>query len=254
MSENIIPHIKPIKVKEYETKQSKYEMAPRLPFDPSFLHRLGVGRTILLQNMVLDIYRDCFSRIYIFSPSIDVGSTWRPVKDYIEKSMKVRHTDEEPIYFDHYNPDDLVKIIHTQHKVSEYMKKKEYKKLYSILVIVDDFADEPSFSRHSKLLHSLYTRGRHNSISTITATQAFTALSTLIRKNATELYIYRLRSNKDLETFIEEVSALYDKKTLLEIYNAATSEPYSFLYVNLRAKNKADMFYMNFSRKITVED
>jgi len=31
-------------------------------------------------------------------------------------------------------------------------------------------------------LHSLYTRGRHNSISTITATQAFTALSTLIRK------------------------------------------------------------------------
>ena len=74
------------------------------------------------------------------------------------------------------------------------------------------------------------------------------------QENATELYIYRLRNNKDLETFAEEVSALYDKKTLLEIYNAATSEPYSFLYVNLRAKNKSDMFYMNFSRKITVED
>ena len=67
------------------------------------------------------------------------------------------------------------------------MKKQNYKKLYQILVIVDDFADEASFSRHSKLLHSLYTRGRHNSISTITATQAFTALSTLIRRTATEL-------------------------------------------------------------------
>ena len=63
-----------------------------------------------------------------------------------------------------------------------------------------------------------------------------------------------MRNNKDLETFVEELSALYDKKTLLEIYNAATSEPYSFLYVNLRAKNKSDMFYMNFNRKITVED
>ncbi len=124
-------------------------------------------------------------------------------------------------------------IISTQHKITDYMKKQKHKKLYSILVIVDDFADEPSFSRHSKLLHSLYTRGRHNSISTITATQAFTSLSTLIRKNATELYIYRLRNYKDLETFIEEVSAVYPKKVLLEVYNIATSEPYSCLCVNL---------------------
>jgi len=50
----------------------------------------------------------------------------------------------------------------------------------------------------------------------------------LIRKNATELYIYRLRNYRDLETFIEEVSASYDKKTLLELYNTATSEAYSF--------------------------
>ena len=69
------------------------------------------------------------------------------------------------------------------------MKKQNYKTLYQILVIVDDFADEAGARRHSQLLHSLYTRGRHTSISTITATQAFTALSTLIRKNATELYI-----------------------------------------------------------------
>jgi len=100
----------------------------------------------------------------------------------------------------------------------------------------------------------LYTRGRHNSISTITATQAFTALSTLIRKNATELYIYRLRHYRDLETFIEEVSALYPKKVLLDLYNMATSEPYSFLYVNLRAKDTEEMFYMNFDRKLMVED
>ena len=73
-------------------------------------------------------------------------------------------------------------------------------------------------------------------------------------KAATELYIYRLRNYRDLETFIEEVGALYPKKTLLELYNMATSEPYSFLYVNLRAKDKEDMFYMNFDRKLLVED
>ena len=87
--------------------------------------------------------------------------------------MELKESDKEKFYFDHYDPNDLQNIIDTQHKVIEYMKKKGHKKLYSILIIVDDFADSQAFSRHSKLLHSLYTRGRHNSMSTITATQIY---------------------------------------------------------------------------------
>ena len=105
-----------------------------------------------------------------------------------------------------------------------------------------------------KLLHALYTRGRHNSISTITATQKFASIAPIIRVNATELFVYRLRNYDDLETFIEEVSAVADKKTILEIYNMATSEPYSFLFVNLRAKTKDHMFYIRFDKRIELED
>ena len=89
----------------------------------------GSGKTILLQNMTLVIYRDCVSRIYIFSPSIDVDTTWLPVKHYIEHDMKVQNTKEEPIYFDHYDPEELNKIITTQHKVIDFMKKKNIKKI-----------------------------------------------------------------------------------------------------------------------------
>ena len=42
--------------------------------------------------------------------------------------------------------------------------------------MIDDFADSPEFSRNSKLLHGLYTRGRHSQISTVVATQKFNAL------------------------------------------------------------------------------
>ena len=212
MTENKVPNIQPIKLKEFETKQSKYDMVPKIPFRSVILGPSGSGKTILLQNMILDIYRNCFSRIYIFSPSIDVDTTWLPVKKYIEEEMKVHNTTEEPIYFNHYDPEQLHKIIDTQHKVIDYMKKKNIKKLYSILVVVDDFADSPEISRHSKILHGLYTRGRHNSISTITATQKFAAIANIIRVNATELFVYRLRNYRDLETFIEEVSAVVDKK------------------------------------------
>ena len=91
-------------------------------------------------------------------------------------------------------------------------------------------------------------------ISTITATQEFSAIHPIIRVNATELFVYRLRNYKDLDTFIEEVSAVYDKKTLLQLCNIATSEPHSFLYVKLTAKKKDDMFYMNFDRRLEIEE
>lgn len=250
----LVPKIEPISVKEYTVKQSKYEVVGKLPIRSVILGPSGSGKTVLLQNMILDIYRDCFSKIFIFSPSIHVDASWLPVKEYIEKHMKVMNTDEEPIYLDHYNPDTLADIIDTQHKITDYMKKQNHKKLFQILVIVDDFADDPSFSRHSKLLHSLFTRGRHNSISTIVATQKFTAIHPIIRVNATSLFVYRLRNYRDLETFIEEVSAVADKKTLLELYNTATAEPYSFLYVNLVAKNKNDMFFIRFDKKMILDD
>ena len=251
---SLIPKIEPKQMTEYSVKQSKYDVVGKLPIRSVILGPSGSGKTVLLQSMILDLYRDCFDRIYIFSPSIDVDHTWKPVKEYIDKHMKVQHTDKEPIYFDHYDPEALANILDIQHKITMHMKSQGRTKMFQILIIVDDFADDPSFTRQSKILHGLYTRGRHNMISTITATQKFAAILPIIRVNATSLFIYRLRNYKDLEAFIEEVSAVQDKKTSLEMYNIATQEPYSFLYINLVAKKKEEMFYIRFDKKLIIED
>ena len=73
-------------------------MVPQVPCISIVLGPSGSGKTILLQNMILDIYRDCFSRIYIFSPSIEVDSTWLPVKHYIEHDMKVQSSGRTNIF------------------------------------------------------------------------------------------------------------------------------------------------------------
>ena len=122
------------------------------------------------------------------------------------------------------------------------------------MIIIDDFADSPEFTRRSTLLHQLYIRGRHTFTSVITATQVFKALSPIIRKNITELYVYRLRNQNDLEAWVDEVSATYNKKTLLELYHMATAEPYSFLFINLMAKTKEKMFYLRFDKSLIPED
>ena len=254
MMQQNYPVIKPIKTKEFNTKQSQYGHCGKLPMRAVVLGPSGSGKTVLLQNMILDVYKDCFSRIYIFSPSINVDMTWEPVKHYIEDKLRLKETKDEEFYYDHYDPGALEEIISVQHKIAQYQKKQGHNKVYQILIIIDDFADQPQFTRQDKLLHSLYTRGRHTFISSITSTQVFTALSPIIRKNATELYIYRLRNYRDLESLLEELSALFDKKTLLELYNIATGEPHSFWFINLMAKSKQDMMYMNFDRKLQVED
>ena len=118
------------------------------------------------------------------------------------------------------------------------MKKHKMQKLYQIIIIIDDFADQPSFTRQSKLLHQLYIRGRHDCISTITSTQRYYSIAPIVRLNATQLYVFRLRNYQDLESIIEELSALYDKKTLLDMYNLATEKPYSFMFVNLISNDK----------------
>ena len=242
------PDIKPIKVKEFNVKQSSYSQCGRLPMRAMICGPSGSGKTILLQNMILDIYKGCFSRIYIFSPSVDIDHTWQPMKDYIAKEIKPH--DKERIYFDTYDPEALAHIVKTQHRVIEYMKEHKQNTLFQILIIIDDFADSPDFTRNSKLLHQLYIRGRHQMISTITATQVFKAISPIVRKNITDLYIYRLRNQADLEAIIEEVSAVYDKKTLYKLYKMATDEPYGFLYIKLTSRDKDDMFYSKFSRKL----
>ena len=124
------PNIKPIRVKEFEAKQSKYSHCGKLPIRSVILGPSGSGKTVRLSNMILNIYKGCFSRVYIFSPSIEVDHTWVPVKDYIEKEMKVIHTKEEPIYFDHYDAEALADITDTQHKIIDYMKKQGHKKLH----------------------------------------------------------------------------------------------------------------------------
>ena len=261
-----IPVVKPVNVKEYDFKQSEYEVAPKLPFSQIIAGPSGSGKGILLQSMILDIYRGVFERIHIWSPSISVDSNWTPFKKYIQDELKV-DLEKEECMFDEYIPEELDKVIKRQHKVIEYQKKNDHKKLFSILIIVDDFADSKAFSRNSPLLNQLYVRGRHNAINIITATQKFNALSPIIRVNSRQLFFFRLRNYKEIETMVEEVSAVLIKKSsvaeaknlaeakklMLEVYNIATEEPYSFLFINLMKADVNEMFYRRFDAKLVID-
>ena len=160
---------------------------------------------------------------------------------------------KKKMYYEEYNAEELAQVIDTQTKIITYMKDHEMKKIYSILIVVDDHADDLNFVRHSKLLHGLATRGRHQAISFILSTQKYRSLANIIRLNASSLYIFKLKNQTELDAFIEESSALVDKKKLLEMYNEAVREPYSFLYININSKDVNKMFYIRFEKVFKIE-
>ena len=79
--ENKVPKVEPIHVQEFTVKQSKYEVCGKLPIRSVILGPSGSGKTVLLQNMILYIYQDCFRRTFMFNPSIEIDMTWGPVKN-----------------------------------------------------------------------------------------------------------------------------------------------------------------------------
>ena len=81
--------------------------------------------------MILDIYKGCFSRVCIRSPSIDVDNTWKPVKDYIKNTIKPN--DRDKCYFDSYDPSDLEASIKTQQQVIDYQKLTKHMNIYIIV-------------------------------------------------------------------------------------------------------------------------
>ena len=52
---------------------------------------------VLLSNLILNVHRDCYERLYIFSTSVHVDQTWQAVKDYQENIMNFKETPNEQL-------------------------------------------------------------------------------------------------------------------------------------------------------------
>ena len=100
------------------------------------------------------------------------------------------------------------------------------------------------------MLNTLLGRGRNRQISTFMSVQKMRLAGSILRVNAQALCVFRLRNRLELDAIIEELSAVYDKNTLMEMYELATRKPYSFWYIHLAAKRREDMFFLRFEKRM----
>jgi hypothetical protein len=215
------------------------------------------GKTMIILNLLLRYYKDMFARIWIFSPSIKLDPQYAPLRKYLEK---MADPDKEPLMFEDLNQKALGKILDDQRQITEECRKRKIK-APQVCVVLDDLADRGDIltkrqgGNDGSWLISLATRGRHFGVTWIISSQVINLVGTVLRKNVRCMAVWRLRNHKEVETLCEELSGVYDAKTIMELYKYATQDPFSFMFVRLDAKTRRDMFWLRFeSRLLPKED
>ena len=103
-------------------RQSKYAHLPKLPSRGILLGPSCSGKTTVMSSMILDLYRDCWARIIIMSPSVFLDSVWEPVKEYIRVHMNVK--DNEKVYYGEWDPEAIQRILDEHTKIIKVCKER----------------------------------------------------------------------------------------------------------------------------------
>ena len=233
------------------------EPFPDLPTSFILAAPTASGKTMIILNLLLRYYKDQFARIWVFSPSIKLDPQYEPLRKYLER---MSNQDTEPLMFEDLDQQVLGRILNDQRQIVEECRKR-MQQSPNVCLVLDDLADRGDILQKRQgaasggsWLVTLATRGRHFGVSWIVSSQVLNLVGTVIRKNCRCMCVWRLRNHKEVETLCEELSGVYDKDTLMQLYRTATADPYSFMFVRLDAKTRETMFWLRFEARLVPED
>ena len=113
---------------EYSFDQSQHEHVPSLPTRMLIVAPSGAGKTVLLASLAHDIFvtkggKSTFSRIFIWSPTVNLDATWRSVKNFQHGQMRVPEEEKDDLYHEEFDEAQLRRVVMRQHAVTELAKK-----------------------------------------------------------------------------------------------------------------------------------
>ena len=74
--------VQPHTTTSYSYAQSRHKNVPELPLRAICVAPSGGGKATLLVSLILDIYRLCWHRIFVFSPTSMLDDHWKAVDKY----------------------------------------------------------------------------------------------------------------------------------------------------------------------------
>jgi len=209
------------------------EIVPKPPMILTCVSPAKTGKSTICGNLILRYYKNCFDRIFVFSPT---ASTDKTTRSYL-KAFENDDVETELIVFEDHT--DLMNADTYIQEIINDQNKQEQKKRDRVLIVVDDCV-----GFQFKKLNYLCTRYRHLNISIIQNSQNYRRLDPLMRVNSTAIIINEITNMKELGKLEEEI--LDNIPNWKQHYDYATKDKYNFLYFNILEQK----LYKNLSEKL----
>ncbi len=122
----MIPEIKPPKGKQYRVKQSRYKVLDGVnPCRCIILGGSGSGKDVFLSSWFTDIMRGAYTKIFWFSPSIDIDHQHQPLRAYVRDHLHWNERKDGPWCFKTWDPQVLKDIMEAAKDEVEELKQNE---------------------------------------------------------------------------------------------------------------------------------
>lgn len=206
-----------------QVKQNN-DVLPSGPFNSALVGKKGCGKSNLILNLIGKKESPLFKRfdmIFLISPTA--------IKDpKMDELVEDIGPDQ---FYQELNNDVLDEIMEKIEGRLELAKKKKKKNLPEFLIIYDDCIHFLK-GKNSRGVDRLVSQNRHSRLSNCFLLQKWNSfMPTLVRSNLDAIMFFRTDNKKELASFIDEVGG--DEDEMKALYEYATDEPYSFLYVNM---------------------
>lgn len=216
--------IRPLPTSKDKIKQPKLSEAniiPRINSSSLFIGSSGSGKTNLVANLLTrkDMLGGVFDRIFLISPTAKT--------DDIQGHLDIN---EEDIIDDLNEAPGILKEIQEDQRDS--IEKIGPVKTDKYLVIFDDCISDSDFMKSRELINS-FILCRHYNMTTMICSQSYKSVPRKCRMQARNIFFFK-SSQSETEAICEDrAPPNFTKKEGIHLVEFATSEPYSFLHINM---------------------
>jgi hypothetical protein len=184
----------------------------------------GSGKTQTVYNIWKNM--KCFTKVYLYAKDLKEPIYMHMIEE-MEKLGKKLGT----------------QLITYSDDIEQVKELSYFDSSQNNLVIFDDMMNEMKGSKKkgektaSDRILDIYTRGRHQNVSSLFVSQSYFKTNIIVRQNTDYVFIKKIASTKDLNRIISEYAVDVTKKEIMDYYQKTVRTKNSFLLIDMRTND-----------------
>ncbi len=228
------------KLEEFKDKKSinKHFLMPQWPFRFVVVSPTGGGKSNLVLNL---LENDCihFDRLFVFAKVLDEDK-WQFIKDIRDRMQAAidHEIEKHPEQFEDEdgNEIEIPSISIFSSNLDDLPTLDEIDKEEQTLVVFDDFVNERD-KANIKIIEDFFIMSRKKNCSIIFMAQQFHKCPTMVKTQASHIAAFKLGNKRCITELAKTCATRVDHKRFLELFREATSEPFSFMLIDMKTEN-----------------